>query len=134
MPGTERIAGAVCTDIISSSLDLFRGFPYLVAGISPALYHIIVLPADLEAPMLYDFALRQQAANRLQSCLVFGETVCIYCNNGPDVTFSDSPPRGGRIVFDRLRPAVRFAASEDLTRRQLLLRQFAARLTGTGVT
>src|SRR5512139_3764315 len=54
----------------------FEGFPYLVTHIVPALYHLIVLPAELDRKDLAALTRRQVLANRLKSCLVLGETDC----------------------------------------------------------
>src|SRR5262245_26974455 len=49
---------------------LFNGFPYLVTRVVPVMYHIIVLPEELNAVDLVEIARRQARATALETCLV----------------------------------------------------------------
>ena len=54
------------------SLPLFEGFPYLVTRVVPAMYHVMLLPAEASELELVLLARTQWRANRLEVCLAAG--------------------------------------------------------------
>ena len=43
---------------------VFDGFPYLLTRVAPAIYHLILLPAEHDADVLLNLGHRQTQANR----------------------------------------------------------------------
>src|SRR5262245_4387111 len=103
---------------------LFEGFPYLVTRIVPTLYHIILLPDDASTENLLETARRQAHANRLRTCLVLWADSALYLEPDGREPWRASPPTGGVIVTDRLRPCRTFPETESFVRRRLALKSF----------
>jgi hypothetical protein len=106
-----------------SPTALFDGFPYLVTRIVPAMYHVIVLPDDLDPVRLVQIARHQARSNALPTCLVRRADSALYIS--PDGRESlGTPPRGGVIVTDRLRLHRAFPETESLAARLSALERF----------
>ena len=88
--------------------------PYFITRVVPALYHVILLPADLGESDLHVFAQAQTHANRLDGCVVLAEHRAIYIHANGRTTASDTPPSGGAIVAGNLAPAIEFLESDEL--------------------
>jgi hypothetical protein len=56
----------------------FDGFPSLVTRLSPAFYHITLLPAGLPRQSLREIAAAQAHVNKLETCLVLAGNCCYY--------------------------------------------------------
>jgi hypothetical protein len=99
-------------------LPLFEGFPYLVTRVVPAMYHVMLVPADASELELVLLARTQWRANRLETCLVTGvERAWFISADGRDA-LAQTPPRGGTLVSGLLRPAIRWADTAELQARQ----------------
>jgi hypothetical protein len=90
---------------------MFRGFPYLVTPIVPALYHLMLLPSSRSEKELVRLAVLQVSWNRLKSCLVLGERRQIYIGEDCRVDVVDSPPYSTFAACERIAPA--FAVELD---------------------
>lgn len=112
-----RLSGLPLNPELERQMPQYNGFPYLVTRIVAALYHIILLPAELPEQELQMIARRQAQINDLETCLVLGERRCIfYFGDGTEMP-TDRPPRGGSVVFGRLKLAANFTPSEELLNR-----------------
>lgn len=69
-------------------IQRFDGFPYFVTRIVPALYDVILLPAEMNEASLIGYSEHQACSNKLDACLVLSE------NRGLWFT-----PEGGAVVF-----------------------------------
>ncbi len=99
-------------------LPIFEGFPYLVTRVVPAMYHVMLVPADASELELVLLARTQWRANRLETCLVTGvERAWFISADGRDA-LAQTPPRGGTLVTGLLRPARRWADTAELQARQ----------------
>jgi hypothetical protein len=86
------------------SLPLFEGFPYLVTRVVPAMYHVILVPADASELELVLLGRTQWRANRLEVCLVTGVDRAWFISAdgrdrlaaAPSSPASSSPPDHGR--------------------------------------
>jgi len=102
---------------------LFDGFPYLVTRVVPAMYHIIVLPDELDETELLGIARQQAGLNVLETCLVLSADAAIYiATSGQE--YRGKAPRGGEIIVDRLRPCRAFTQTAKLCARRLALARF----------
>jgi hypothetical protein len=110
----------------SSSHPSFRGFPYLVTRVVPALYHVILLPARLSASELRVLARQQVLVNRLDTCLVLAGNRVVYFDPSGDSRDTDTPPADGSVITGQLSAPVDFPDLEELRTRQEQLDQFAA--------
>jgi hypothetical protein len=97
------------------------GVPYFVTRVVPALYHVILLPADRSDSDLLTFAQAQTHANRLDGCLVLAESRAVYVGVDNCVKESDIPPIGGVLVSGYLAPAIAFDDSDELRLRRAQL-------------
>ncbi len=102
----------------------FDGYPYLVTRVVPTLYHVILLPAELAPDRWRDLARSQVRANRLPSCLVLSEDLCLYLDSGIGETVSQDIPRGGILITDRLLPRAPIPVSAELAERRHWLQAF----------
>ena len=96
-----------------ASLPLFLGFPYLVTRVSPALYHVIVLPAASSRDELLDFARTQTAANALQACLALGAWKGVWLESDGSARSIDQVPRGGQVITGKLQPCQDFKQTPE---------------------
>ena len=101
-----------------SALPQYDGFPYLNTRVSPALYHITLLPADAPESTLLNIARQQAAANRLPVCLVLAASRCVYFWDDGRTPWCDSPPRGGTLLTNVLQSPVDFLPTDDLRARE----------------
>jgi hypothetical protein len=76
-------------------LTCFGGFPYLVTKVVPGLYHIIVLPDELDEDRLVDIARRQASANVLETCLVCAADSAFYIDTAGARFAATHRPRAG---------------------------------------
>jgi len=120
-PHNEHQIQLPAQQVKALNLPTFESFPYLATRVVPALYHLALLPRSFEPELLRHIAQRQVAANKLQTCLVFGPNDCLYY--GPDGTEfrSDEIPRGGHVTFGQLRQCVEFENDDELQVRQKFL-------------
>lgn len=102
-------------------LPLFEGFPYLLTRISPAFYHIILLPKDLVPEALRSLARQQALANQLPTSLVVDASLCLYVSGGATEFVTGHVPRGGRLITGKLHLAVPLSNSAELRERTVLL-------------
>jgi len=112
--------------IDTSELPLFDGFPYLTTRIVPALYHIALLPADAPETTLLELAQVQASANRLETCLVLHARLAVFFWPDDRVTRTDTPPRGGALLSQRLPLPVGLRQSRELSERQSRLDRIVA--------
>ncbi len=105
---------------VNSDIPLFDGFPYLITRVSPALYHIMLLPARTPSEC-QKLLIRQVEANRLETCLVLGRRSAVFAAPDGSVIRCDRPPSGGVMVSKRLRPCEDFVLTPDLTARSFRL-------------
>ncbi|HOW84407.1 MAG TPA: hypothetical protein P5119_03525 [Candidatus Aminicenantes bacterium] len=118
VPESERPA------VEPAQLVPFDGFPYLVTRIVAAFYHIILLPAEYGRSILMDIARRQVFANRLKTCLVFGQAEFVYFDEDGSPAPGTRIPRSTLVTSGRLIPCQEFARTEDLERRAAHLEAF----------
>lgn len=83
-------------------LPAFDSFPYLVVRVVPALYQILLLPAEPPQGYLYALAYKQVTANRLPVCLTLDANSSLYFDGSGQSAFSASIPRGGSVVTSGL--------------------------------
>ncbi|HXH81829.1 MAG TPA: hypothetical protein VNN07_02765 [Candidatus Tectomicrobia bacterium] len=106
----------------------FGGFPYLVTRVVPTMYHVIVVPDDLDGYHLVDIARRQASANALPTCLVSTADSALYID--PDGReHRGEPPKGGVVVTGRLQPCQVFAETPSLAARRVALGRFIEQTT-----
>ena len=105
-------------------LPQFDGFPYLVTRLVPALYHLMLLPGDAPRDTLMSLAQRQVRANRLDTCLALDDTHAIFFWSDGRVQPSESVPRGGTVLANKLAPAVEFLDTRELRARGRRLETF----------
>ena len=112
---------------------VFEGFPYLVTRVVDALHHILLLPRAWDIEQLAPFANKQARANKLPTCLVLAEDLCIYFREDGSGLRSSDIPRGSSIVSGKLAPAEPVPESEELAirRMELILREEAQSRDGT---
>jgi len=108
----------------SSELRPFDGYPHLVTRMVAKLYHVILLPVDSPLEALRDLARSQLRANRLPTCLVLGEDLCLYLDPEGGEGVSPDIPRGRILLTDRLLPPDPIQASAELTERRYRLEAF----------
>jgi hypothetical protein len=106
----------------------FDGFPYLVTRVVPTMYHIILLPAGVDAAHLLELARRQARINALPTCLVCAADAATYIA-ADGTEFGAEPPCGGVIITGRLRPCRTFPETESLVARRLALARFIEQVT-----
>jgi hypothetical protein len=89
------------------SMPLFEGFPYLVTRVSPAMYHVIVLPDDVDAAGLVHLARVQATANALQTGLVEAPGSALFIDTGGGERrgrcFDPAPQFSGMVMDVRCR-------------------------------
>ena len=100
------------------TLPLFEGFPYLVTRVVPAMYHIMLVPADASELELVLLARTQWRANRLETCLVTSVDRAWFITADGRDELAQTPPRGGTPVTGLLKPARRWADTAELQARQ----------------
>jgi hypothetical protein len=123
------------TQPTTDGTGIFAGFPYVVTQIVPALHHILLLPRTWELDQFMGLAERQVQLNKLPTCLVFREDLCVYFAEDGSGMISDSPPRGVRIVSGQLAPAEPIPDSAELSVRQMELVLLEESInTGPGTT
>ena len=110
----------------STGLRTFDGYPYLITRVVPTLYHLILLPAEATPDTLRGLARSQVRANRLPTCLVLGNDLCLYLIPEGGETISPDIPSGGVFVTDRLPPPQPFQLSAELAARRQWLQAFLA--------
>lgn len=103
-------------------LRLFDGFPYLVARVVPEMRHFMILPGSLPESQLLWLAWMQNAANRLEACLVLAADRAFFLEPGGGCIPSEAAPRGGIPVTGRLAllPLIDDSSPECADRRRLL--------------
>ena len=100
------------------SLPLFEGFPYLVTRVVPAMYHIMLVPADASELELVLLARTQWRANRLEVCLATGADRAWFISADGRDELAQTPPRGGTLVTGFLKPPRLWADTAELRARQ----------------
>jgi len=116
----------------AARLSHFEGFPYIVTKIVPALYHIILVPGEYGRAILMDIARRQVLANRLQTCLVFGEGRSAYFSEDGSSVDQDTVPKSAFVLSGRLAPCEEMTITTDLERRREALAAFLEARRGEG--
>lgn len=106
-------------------LQLFDGFPYLSTRLSPAFYHITLLPQDRPDTSLWTLAASQTYLNCLPACLVLDYDSCHYFDENGHSIRSNEPPRGRIVAFGQLRLFREFVITTDWATRRNKLRNFA---------
>ena len=76
-------------------LQPFDGFPYFVTRVVPCLYHVILLPADMDEESLVSSAEHQSRSNDLEACLVMSKDRGLWFTPGGGQSYSQHIPRGG---------------------------------------
>ena len=105
-------------------LPTFDGFPYLSTRIVRGMYHILLLPEDVEISTLMEMSRQQVRANNLQACLILGIQECIYFEPDGKESQSNTIPHGGIIINGKLKPGKQFSVSAELTKRTEKLQEF----------
>ncbi len=117
----------------AQTLPAFESYPYTVIRVSPALYQILLMPAELAQPDLYALAWTQERANRLEMALVLGADAAFWFGQTGEGSFSNTIPRGGNIASHGFLPAWDCVPDEAHSRRVEALRGYeAARNAGGG--
>lgn len=99
--------------------SVYEGYPYLVTKIVPTLIHVIPLPGK-GIEWLRSAAVEQARANDLPTCLVLGESVCLYLDAALEPCKSDILPFGS-VVYGKLRFSRTFDKDPDLVQRERAL-------------
>ena len=118
LPLPDPTYDAESTRRLYPSLPIFEGFPYLVTRVVPAMYHVILLPADASELELVLLARTQWRANRLEVCLVTGVDRAWFISADGRDELAKTPPRGGTLVTGLLKPARLWADTAELRARQ----------------
>lgn len=120
----------------SPQLRSFDDYPYLVTYIVPALFHIILLPADMAVTWLSEFLVRQVRFNGLRSCLVTGANDCVYYSGADGDNLYRDPnvpiPKASLWTAGGLAPAEAFEETDELRRRRARLDTFLGEDTQHG--
>ena len=98
-------------------LPLFEGFPYLVTRVVPAMYHVMLVPAEASELELVLLARTQWRANRLATCLVTGVDRAWFISADGRDALAQTPPRGGTLVTGFLKHARLWADTAELRAR-----------------
>lgn len=106
----------------------FDGVPYLVTRVVPTMYHITLLPDDVDAAQLLELARRQARINALPTCLVCAVDAATYiATDGKELCAE--PPCGGVVITGRLRPCRTFPETESLAARRVALARFIEQIS-----
>lgn len=105
-------------------LPTFDGFPYLLTRLSPAFYHIILLPKELAPEALRSFARQQAQANQLPTCLVIDTSLCLYLSAETSEFVTGHVPRGGMLITGKLQFCEPLPESVELRERAALLERW----------
>ncbi len=109
---------AESTRRLYSSLPIFEGFPYLVTRVVPAMYHVMLMPAEASDLELVLLARTQWRANRLEICQVTGVDRWWFISADGRDELAQTPPRGGTLVTGLLKPARPLSDTAELQARQ----------------
>jgi hypothetical protein len=104
-----------------SRLPLFEGFPYLVTRVVPAMYHVMLVPADASELELLLLARTQWRANRLETCLVTDVDRAWFIGADGHDALAQTPPRGGILVTGLLKTVRLWPDTAELQARQCRL-------------
>jgi hypothetical protein len=107
-----------------SDTPFFDGFPYLVARVTRTLYHITLLPGEVNERHLVEIARAQRQANRFDICLVMAPRRALYFDADGHEWLTPKPPRGGILITGRLRPPTVWTDSAELQARWHRLTSF----------
>jgi|SRR2546422_5356306 len=113
-------------------LPIFEGFPYLLTCLSPAFYHISLLPKGLAPVALRSLARQQAQANQLPTCLVVDASLCLYISGGATEFVTAQVPRCGRLITGKLQLSELLPDSADLRERMALLATCLSRQRAEG--
>lgn len=102
----------------------FTGFPYILTHVVKGFHHVILLPADFGRADLEEIALRQVLANRLMTCLVLGETDCVYYGLDGTAMPSRDIPRFSLGCSGRLFPSIGFVEGPEIKARRAVFGEF----------
>lgn len=105
-------------------LPIFEGFPYLLTRLSPAFYHIILLPQHPAPAAQRSLARHQAQSNQLPTCLVIDTSLCLYLSTGATEFVTGHVPRGGRLITGKLQLCKPLVDSAELKERTALLERF----------
>jgi len=103
------------------NLPVFKGFPYLLTRIVPAVYHIILLPDSFKFPKMINIAKEQLHFNKLDTCLVLDQQYCVYLSPNDAPRESNSIPSGGTTFSRLLKPCIEMTETSDILQRQIQL-------------
>lgn len=84
-------------------------YPYLITRVSPAFYHVIVLPLS-DFDTLKQIAIRQEELNQLPTNLVLNDHTALC---PPDEEFYGLIPGGGTLITDRLKSCLDASESQN---------------------
>ncbi|MFB3779772.1 MAG: hypothetical protein ACE141_19285 [Bryobacteraceae bacterium] len=125
----ENTSSGVLQDL-GRNLRVFDGFPYLLTRLSPALYHVIVLPGDATVDLLINIGASQADLNQLETCLVLEPGFCIYYGPNGEPRPDGCIPRGGVLVYGKLQPFWKFPVTAEIAERRERLAAFSPRRAG----
>ena len=111
-------------------LPMFDSFPYLWTRLSPAFYHVILLPREKSLNDLSAAATAQSCLNDLPTCLVLGHDSCCYYDAQGSAKHSQDIPRGGALAFGKLKPYGEIPVTADLASRMERLKSFCQKQRG----
>jgi hypothetical protein len=104
-------------------MQSFDGFPYLVSNLSAGIFHIALLPSDIDLDDLKRIAWTQTAHSGFGSCLVLGADLCFYSAPNGKISQSGRIPAGGVNFLGKLRLCQRVQVGKE---RQVRLREYVA--------
>lgn len=105
-------------------LEYFNGFPYMLTLVSDGLFHIAILPGELDLGTLKEVVRWQVVANKVKSCLALSSSCCVYLDVDGAEHVSGVIPRGGINCTGRLQLCRQFPQGIDTPARLELLRAY----------
>lgn len=124
-------ANSVELRIPPNELSVFDGFPYLLTRMSPGFFHLIFLPRGELLNFLLAIAGSQAFLNQLLTVLVLDHDLCYSWRGSGPAKRSTTPPSGGVITFDQIKPFKEFQVTCELAGRIEKLATFGRQLDGT---
>lgn len=102
-------------------------YPYMVVRLVDCLFHVTVLPGDLDHADLWGITKAQAAANRLDTCLLLSEHEVLWFDQAGAERVSDAVPFpmfahwSSAAITGRLKTAVPLPSTLELERRKAIL-------------
>jgi hypothetical protein len=119
-------------DSHNNEQQLFDGFPYLLTRIVPALYHVMLLPVELDEVSLISIAERQTQSNDLEACLVLSQDRGHWFTLEGGKSYSHHTRWGGVLITGGLKTCRDFYPSPELEKRASRLAVLVQKYRRTG--